>query len=258
MFYNPAGETFVMCIDSDQDLKAMQASGRIVALALDTMRRHVHPGVSTAELDAIGAEILTRHGARSAPLFHYRFPGTSCISVNDEIVHGIPGARVIQAGDLVKLDVTAELDGYITDAAVTVAVAPVNELAHRLVRCAEEAFWLGAAAAKAGGRVHDIGRAVEREVRSRGFSVIPALCGHGVGHRIHEDPEVPNYFEPKARQPLTMGLVLAIEPLITSGTGQSFQAPDGWTVRTSDGAPAAHFEHTLVVTRGVPLILTAA
>jgi methionyl aminopeptidase len=247
-----------MCIDSETDLQAMQASGRVVALALDTMRRHVRPGVTTAELDAIGAEVLTRHGARSAPLFHYRFPGSNCISVNDEIVHGIPGPRVIRPGDLVKLDVTAELDGYITDAALTVGVEPVSDLAHRLIRCAEEAFWKAAAAARSGGRVHDIGRAVEREVRHRGFAVIPALCGHGVGRRIHEDPEVPNYFEPRARQPLTTGLVLALEPLITSGTGESYQAPDGWTVRTRDGALAAHFEHTLVVTRKEPLILTAA
>jgi methionyl aminopeptidase len=247
-----------MSIGSEEDLRSMKAAGEVVARVLAAMKQQVRAGVTTRELDQVGARIIREHGAASAPRKVYDFPGDNCISINDEAVHGIPGDRVIQPGDLVKLDVTIEKDGYMADAAVTVAVEPVRQLHHKLARCAEKAFMRALLAARAGARVHDIGRAVEGEVRRSGFAVIRTLCGHGIGHTIHEAPEVPNFYEPMARQELTEGLVITIEPIIAAGTGNSYTGDDGWTVKTSDGKPSAHYEHTIVITRGAPIILTAA
>ncbi len=246
-----------MSIGSEEDLKGMKTAGEIVARVLDAMKRAVRAGVTTRELDEIGASVIREHGALSAPRKVYQFPGDNCISVNDEAVHGIPGERVIQPGDLVKLDVTIEKDGYMADAALSVAVEPVRQLHHKLARCAERAFQRALLVARAGARVSDIGRAVEGEVRRNGFSVVRSLCGHGIGHSIHESPEVPNYFEPMNREVLTEGLVITIEPIIAAGSGRASTADDGWTVRTDDGKPSAHYEHTIVITRGTPIILTA-
>jgi methionyl aminopeptidase len=208
-------------------------------------------------LDEVGARVIREHGALSAPRKVYEFPGENCISVNDEAVHGIPGDRIVQPGDLVKLDVTVEKDGYMADAAITVPVEPVRQLHRKLARCAERAFRRALLVARAGAKVHDIGRAVEGEVRRSGFSVIRALCGHGIGRRIHEAPEVPNFYEPMANQELTEGMVITIEPIIAAGNGNAQTAQDGWTVKTCDGKPSAHYEHTIVITRGTPIILTA-
>lgn len=246
-----------MSIGSEEELKGMKAAGEVVARVLAAMKAHVCAGVTTAELDEVGARIIRENGAVSAPRTVYGFPGENCISVNDEAVHGIPGQRVIQPGDLVKLDVTIEKDGYMADAALSVAVEPVRQLHHKLARCAERAFQRALLVARAGARVHDIGRAVENEVRRSGFSVVRSLCGHGIGHAIHEAPEVPNYYEPMARTELTEGLVITIEPIIAAGGGRASTADDGWTVRTDDGKPSAHYEHTIVITGGAPIILTA-
>jgi methionyl aminopeptidase len=181
----------------------------------------------------------------------------NCISLNDEAVHGIPGDRRLRRGDLVKLDVTAELDGYIADAAVTVPLLPVSPVRRRLCECAEAAFSRALTAARAGQPVWKIGRAVEAEVRRRGFHVIRALSGHGVGRAIHEDPTVPNYEDRSADDRLTPGLVLTIEPIIAAGAGEVHVAPDGWTIRTDDRSLSAHHEHTIVITRDRPLVLTA-
>jgi len=201
--------------------------------------------------------LLASHGARSAPAMVYGFPRTVLISVNDEIVHGIPSDRRIAAGDIVKLDVTVEKDGYIADAARSVVVAPASGTAHRLAACAEAAFDAGLAVARAGVRVNEIGRAVEREVRRQGFSVVLGLSGHGVGRSIHEEPSVPNQFDPFQRDVLSEGLVLTIEPMISAGSAHAVQDADGWTLRTRDGSLSAHHEHTLVITRGAPIVLTA-
>ncbi|MBZ5629322.1 MAG: type I methionyl aminopeptidase [Acidobacteriia bacterium] len=246
-----------MSIGSEEELRGMKAAGAIVARVLAAMKQHVRAGVTTRQLDEIGARVIRESGAVSAPRMVYHFPGDNCISVNDEAVHGIPGDRVIEPGDLVKLDVTIEKDGYMADAAVSVAVEPVRQLHHKLARCAERAFQRALLVARAGARVHDIGRAVENEVRHSGFSVVRGLCGHGIGHKIHEAPEVPNFYEPMARQELTEGLVITIEPIIAAGSGESHTAADGWTVKTTDGKPSAHYEHTIVITRGAPIILTA-
>jgi methionyl aminopeptidase len=247
-----------MSIVTEQQLRALREVGRIVRLALEAMRARLAPGVSTAELDRAAAEVLAANGAGAAPQRIYNFPGSACISVNEEIVHGIPGERVVLPGDLVKLDVTAEKGGFVADAAITVAVPPVDPEAERLIACVEAAFGRAIDVVRAGNCVSDIGRAVEDEVRSRGFSIVRELTGHGIGRAIHEKPPVPNYFDRRFRQRLTEGLVLAVEPIIAAGNGRSIGSPDGWTVLTADGSLAAHFEQTLVVSSGEPILLTAA
>lgn len=247
-----------MSITTAEQLEKLRACGQIVAKALRAMSAEVRPGITTAELSAVGARILAAHGAHSSPPMVYGFPGDVCISVNDEVVHGIPGDRVIQPGDLVKLDLTAEKDGYHTDSAVTVEVPPSAGQRHELARCAEKAFRQALQAARAGNRTKDIGRVVDREVRRRGFHVIPELGGHGIGRTIHERPSVPNYADPDARAALTEGLVITIEPIIVAGSGAVSLDADGWTVRTADGTLSAHYEHTIVITKGEPLLLTAA
>jgi methionyl aminopeptidase len=247
-----------MSIRNQAQLDKLRAIGRIVRRALDRTAAAVRPGITTGELDAIGARVLAEHGAESAPPKVYRFPGALCISVNDEAIHGIPGSRVIQSGDLVKLDLVAEKDGYFADAAITVTAGPASGTAHALARCAESAFHLAARCARAGNRVHDIGRAVEQETRRCGFQVMRELCGHGVGRTIHEAPSIPNYYDPRHRTRLTEGLVITIEPIIAAGSGEGELQSDRWTIRTSDRSLSAHYEHTVVITRAAPILLTAA
>ena len=247
-----------MSIRSHSEFEKLRAVGRIVRRALDQAAAAVRPGITTGELDQIGAGVLHRNGAESAPPKVYGFPSALCISVNDEAIHGIPGDRVIQPGDLVKLDLVAEKDGFYADAAVTVLAGAVSDSAAALARCAQRAFYRGLQSARAGNRVHEIGRAVERETRRCGFRVMRDLCGHGVGRTIHEPPSVPNYYEPRLRDRLTAGLVITIEPIISAGGGRGVLQPDRWTIRTADGSLSAHYEHTLVVTTGEPILLTAA
>jgi methionyl aminopeptidase len=245
-------------INTPEELEGLRAAGAVVQAMLTAMKGRVRPGISTKELDEVGAGVMHEHGARSAPMLVYGFPGTTCISINNEAVHGIPGKRKVRDGDLVKLDVTVEKDGFMADAAVTVGAGAVAEANNRLVACAERAFAKAMLVARAGFRVSEIGRVVEREVRHAGFSVIRDLGGHGIGRTIHEEPRVPNYAEPGANHILTEGLVITVEPIIAAGSGRAVLARDGWTVRTMDGKPSAHYEHTLVITRGEPILLTAA
>ena len=188
----------------------------------------------------------------------YGFPGTVLISVNDEVVHGIPGSRRLEAGDVLKLDVTAEKAGYMADAARTMVLEGASDVAQRLRACVREAFMSALKVARAGNFVNEISRAVEAEVDRWGFSVIRGLGGHGIGRTIHEAPSVPNCYDPRQQDVLTEGLVVTIEPIISSGSGEAFEDRDGWTVRTKDGSLAAHHEHTLVITRRHPVLLTAA
>jgi len=247
-----------MSINSPEQFEKLRACGMIVGKALRAMAAEVRAGVSTAELCDIGSRVLAEHGARSSPPIVYGFPGDVCISVNDEVVHGIPGNRVIQPGDLVKLDLTAEKNGYHTDSAVSIEVPPATSTAKELAHCAERAFRQALGAARAGNRTKDIGRAVECEVRRRGFHVVKELGGHGIGRKIHEPPPVPNYADFFAQHKLTEGLVITIEPIIAAGTGEVTLDRDGWTYRTADGSLSAHYEHTVVITRGEPVLLTAA
>jgi methionyl aminopeptidase len=247
-----------MSINGPEELAGMRAAGAVVCLMLSAMKSVVRPGITTAELDEVGAGVMRQHGARSAPTLVYGFPGVNCISVNEEAVHGIPGTRSLREGDLVKLDVTVEKNGFMADAAVTVPVGEVSEDRRRLAECAERAFAKAMLVARAGFRASEIGRAVEREVRRSGFSVIRDLGGHGIGRTIHEEPRVPNFADPEANQILTEGLVITVEPIIAAGSGRSFVAPDKWTIITSDRSASAHYEHTLVITKGAPMLLTAA
>ena len=246
-----------MSIESPRDWKGLRRAGQVVARTLDALEAALRPGISTIDLDDVAARVLARYGARSAPALVYGFPGSALISINDEVVHGVPGRRRIEPGDLVKLDVTVEKDGYIADAARTVLIGAGTDTAKRLAACAVAAFNAAVAVARAGTRVNEIGRAVETEVRRHGFSVIRGLTGHGVGRTIHEPPTVANEFDPLQRDVLTEGLVLTIEPMVGAGSPRVVEAADGWTIRTRDGSLSAHHEHTLVITRGAPQVLTA-
>jgi methionyl aminopeptidase len=245
-----------MSIESEDDLAALQRVGYLVARTLADMEQAVGPGLTTADLDAIGGARLRSSGARSAPQIFYGCPTMTLISVNDEVVHGLPGRRRLHAGDIVKLDVTAELDGYIADAARTVVVPPGRPISSGLRDAAHSAFARASASARAGLPVSTIGREVERSVTRDGYSVIRELSGHGIGRAIHEPPDVPNFFNARQRDVLTEGLVLTIEPLIAERPCGAVTEPDGWTIRTDNGALAAHFEETIVITRGTPLVLT--
>ena len=246
-----------MSIETPEQLEALRAAGRVVAEAIRAMRAAVRAGVSTRELDEVGARVFARAGARSGPRLDYGFPGTTCISVNDEAVHGIPGNRRLGDGDLVKLDVTAELDGYYSDACVSVTVGDSDDTNRRLADASRQALWSGLRVARAGVPINAIGRAVEETVTSYGYSVCRDLAGHGIGRRIHEPPNVPSYHHPRLTQRLTKGLVITIEPIIAAGSGEVQDSGDGWTMRTRDGSCAAHFEHTIVITDGAPIVLTA-
>jgi len=246
-----------MSITSAEELAGMKRAGIVARQVLETMKSRVRPGITTGELDEIGNEVMRKNGAHSAPAMVYRFPGGSCISVNEEVVHGIPGGRILEEGDLVKLDVTVEKDGFMADTAATVGVGRISKERQTLIECVERAFAKAMLVARAGFRIFDIGRVIEREGRRDGFSVIRDLCGHGIGRTIHEAPQVPNYPDRRASSVLTEGLVITVEPLISAGNGDEFLDDDGWTVRTSDATSAAHYEHTIVVTNGAPILLTA-
>ncbi len=247
-----------MCVESEQDLRGLLEIGKIVGLTFRTMQERLRPGMTTKQLDMIGWKVLQQHGAQPAPFLTYRFPGVTCISVNDEAAHGIPGKRVIRAGDLVKIDVSAELEGYFADAALTVPVPPVAPAHQRLCDCAKAALDAAIAVAQANTRLHEIGRAAETTTRQQGFSIIRGLPGHGVGHALHEAPShVPMFFDYRARLRLPEGLVITIEPHISAGSGGIRTDPDGWTLKTRDGSFAAAFEHTVIITKGRPILVTA-
>lgn len=247
-----------MSIKSQLEFDRLRAIGKIVRKALDAMAQAARPGMTTEELDRLGSAVLAQEGAEAAPPKVYGFPGSVCISVNEEAIHGVPGSRVLRANDLLKLDLVAEKDGFFADAAITVPVGAPNAGASALIRCAESAFRQASRVARAGNRVYEIGRAVEGEVRRCGFSVMRELCGHGVGRTIHEAPSIPNYHEPRCRSRLSRGLVIAIEPIIAAGAGRGELQPDNWTICTADRSLSAHYEHTLVITNGEPILLTAA
>lgn len=240
------------------DLLGLQAVGALVARARDAMLAAARPGVTTAELDEVGRRVLEQGGARSAPKLVYGFPGHTCVSVNDEAAHGIPGDRPLAEGDLVNVDVSAELDGYFADTGASRVVGQGDEEARRLCATTRRALHDALAEVRAGAPLNRIGRAVERRARRAGFAVLEDLCGHGVGRSIHEPPQVSNTYEPCDRRALREGWVLAIEPLLTTGATCVETDPDGWTLRTPDGSRVAQFEHTVVVTRDGPLVLTAS
>jgi len=245
-----------MTVESEHDLIALRRIGRIVAEALQTMRAQLRPGITTAELDHIGASFLQQHGARSAPQLAQNFPAATCISLNNEAAHGIPGERVVQTGDLVNIDVSAELDGYYADTAASIPVLPVAARSQQLCDCTQQALKRGIAAAKAGRPLYAIGRAIEQTARRGGFTILRNLPGHGIGRDLHEEPSVPNFYLPQANQRLTKGLVITVEPFLSLRANYVVQAEDGWTLKTADGSLAAQYEHTIVITKKRPIVLT--
>jgi len=241
-------------IDHDDDLIGLRRAGRAVAEARDAMLAAVAPGVTTTELDAVGREVLAAHGARPAPPT-VGFPAATCVSVNDEAAHGIPSRRALRGGDLVNVDVSAELDGYWADTGASRAVGTASLRARQLLDAARLANRDGVAAATAGRPLRHIGRAVERRARRHGFSVLRNLCGHGTGRGLWEPPSVPGVEDRRDTTTLWEGLVLAIEPFLTTGAQWAHEADDGWTLRTP-GHLSAQFEHTVVVTNGAAIVLT--
>jgi methionyl aminopeptidase len=246
-----------MTIDSQADMVGMLRIGKIVGLTLQKMKEAVRPGMTTAELDAIGAEFLKAEGARSAPILTYKFPGTTCISIDDEAAHGIPGSRVIQVGELVNIDVSAELDGYFADTGATVPMLPVSSLKQKLATCAQQALEKGIAQATAGKPINEIGRAVEAQARSCGFTTIRDLPGHGIGRKLHDTPSVPGFFTHRAREKMTEGMVFTIEPFVSTKATRIQTMADGWTLKTPDGSLVAQYEHTVIITKGRPVLVTA-
>lgn len=246
-----------MSIENSEQLAGLMTIGKIVAGTLQLMKKHVKPGMTTRELDRIGADHLKKHGAKSAPQITYGYPEVTCISINDEAAHGIPGDRVIQQGDLVKIDVSAELNGYFADAAITVGVPPLTKQQKRFIQTAQEVLDVAIDAAVAGQPVNAIGRVAEQHTKRQGFRIISELTAHGVGLALHEPPTIPHVYHPRFNQKLTNGLVVTVESHITTGRGRLFTEANGWVLRTADGKPAANFEHTIVITQGKPLIVTA-
>src|SRR3712207_1351393 len=245
-----------MTLSSQGDLAGLRRAGAVVAETLQAMEAAARPGVRTEELDAIAARVFRRHGARSAPQLAYDFPAHTCISVNDQIVHGIPGERVLEPRDVVKLDGTAELGGYLAGAAVTVLMPPAQPVARRLRKCVRRAFERALAVVKPGLRVAELGRAVEEEVRRWDCAVVRELRGHGVGRSIHEAPSIPNYYSPLTAGVLHDGLVIALEPIVSERPARVVEEPDGWTLRTHNRTLAAHHEHTVVITAQGPEVVT--
>lgn len=248
-----------MSIDSEKDLESLRKVGRIVARCLQHMQAKMEPGMTTAELDAIGGSFLASQGARSAPKLTYNFPGFTCISVNEEAAHGVPSAKKINAGDLVNIDVSAELDGYFADTGGSAIVPPAKKLHLQICAVAKQALENAMLEARAGAKLNRIGFAIESEAEKNGFTVIENLGSHGVGRALHEDPGfIPGYYSKKDKRVLRENQVITIEPFISSGAREVVETGDGWTLATPPGVFTAQYEHTIVITKGLPLIMTLA
>jgi methionyl aminopeptidase len=243
---------------SPQELDKMRRAGRITAETREKVAAAVRPGITTKDLDAIAEEAIGSAGAVPSFKGYRGFPASICTSVNEEIVHGIPGERVLLEGDLISLDVGAIWEGYHGDSAVTVFVGePPSDEAEKLVRVTQESLEAGISQIRAGGRLSDIGHAVQQVAEGAGFSVVREYVGHGVGQSLHEDPQIPNYGPPGRGPELRPGLVIAVEPMVNMGGWETRALEDGWTVVTADGSLSAHFEHTIAVTEDGPEVLTA-
>lgn len=246
-----------MSISSEKDLIALRKIGKIVARCLQLMQSKLEPGMTTAELDAIGGKFLAAHGARSAPQLTYNFPGFTCISVNEEAAHGIPGAKRLRAGDLVNIDVSAELDGYFADTGGSAIIPPQSKLHRQICAAAKQALESAMLEARAGAKLNRIGQAIEAEATARGFTVIRNLGSHGVGRALHEEPGfIAGYYDKRDKRVLKENQVITIEPFVSSGAREVFETGDGWTLATDPGVFTAQYEHTLVITKGKPLIMT--
>jgi methionyl aminopeptidase len=248
----------VIVCRSASELEKMRAAGRLVGEVLTELASKVAPGVTTADLDELAEARILAAGGTPAFKGYHGYPASICVSINDEVIHGIPsGRRLLQEGDIVSIDVGASLDGYFGDSAVTLPVGQVSEKAATLLRVTEEALFKAIERARPGGRVSDLGHAVQGHIEAYGFSVVREFVGHGIGQRMHEEPQIPNYGEPGRGPRLSEGMVLAIEPMVNAGKAAVKVLADGWTAVTRDSSLSAHFEHTVAVTAGEPWILTA-
>jgi methionyl aminopeptidase len=246
-----------MIIENENDIKQLKTIGHICAMALKEMTNQAKPGMTTGELDNIGMEFLKKEGAQSAPMVMYQFPGATCISISPVIAHGIPGDHILREGELINIDVSAELDGYFGDTGASMVVAKHVPQYEKMLEAAKSALAKAVHIARAGQPINAIGRTIQQEALRNGYGVIYDLTGHGIGHSLHEEPtQVYNYFKSKDRHILEDGLVLAIEPFLTTGKGHVLEEADGWSLRTTDRTIAAQFEHTIIVTKGEPIILT--
>ncbi|MDD7701145.1 MAG: type I methionyl aminopeptidase [Eubacteriales bacterium] len=244
-------------IKNSAQIKAMREAGIITGEALLVAREHIREGISTKELDKVIRHHIERRGARPSFLGLYGFPGSACISINDEVIHGIPSEkRILKEGDIVKVDVGAFYHGFHGDSARTFPVGRISKEAEALIAATKESFYRGLAAVKIGNRIGDIGAAVDGYVRSCGFSTVRRYVGHGVGHSVHEAPDVPNYGTPGRGVRLCEGLCIAIEPMVNVGTYEVRELPDGWTVKTADGSLSAHYENTVALTADGVINLT--
>jgi methionyl aminopeptidase len=246
----------VTILKSSEEVAMMRKVGRIVAVVLQKLREEVKPGIKTRRLDAVAVEELSRLGARASFKGYRGYPASLCVSINDEIVHGIPGDRVLNEGDIVSLDFGAYLDGFHGDAAITVGVGEISPVAKKLMEVTESALMQGIKAARGGVNLGDVSAVIQGQVENNSFSVIREYCGHGVGRNLHEDPLVPNFGLPGKGPVLKTGMTLAIEPMVTNGDWRTRLDSNKWTVRTIDSSLAAHFEHTIAIRDAEPEILT--
>jgi methionyl aminopeptidase len=246
----------MIILKSPEEIEKIRAANEIVALALESLKEMVKPGITTAQLDRAAEEFIRSRGARPSFKGYRGFPAALCISLNEEVVHGIPGRRRLREGDIASLDLGAELDGYYGDAAITVPVGRVSAEAKRLMDVTRESLYKGIEKMREGNRLSDVSHAVQSHAEGAGFSVVTDFVGHGVGSSPHEDPQVPNYGRPGEGPVLKRGMVLAIEPMINAGGSDVRVLDDGWTVVTCDGGLSAHFEHSVAVTAGGPDVLS--
>ena len=243
-------------IKNEREIEKMRAACKSASTVLDRVANLIRPGLTTREVDQAAADFIAEESCTSAFLGYRGFPGNICISVNEEVVHGIGGSRRIQYGDIVKLDVGVFKDGWVGDTATTVPVGVIDEKVARLLRVTEETLALAITFAQSGRRLGDLCASIEAEIVANGYTVVREFVGHGVGRQLHEEPQVPNYGRKGSGPKLKPGMTLAIEPMVNMGTGAVRVLPDKWTVVTTDGKPSAHFEHTVLITKGEPEILT--
>ena len=248
-----------MTVENQEQLEGLQAIGRVVAQTIAAMREAVTAGMTTRELDAIGAALLEREGARSAPALCYGFPGATCVSVFPAIAHGVPGDRVIEAGDLVNVDVSAERDGYFADSGASFVVPPIDPVLETLCRDGQRALWTGIRRVRAGAGFREIGRAIADFAHQRDYSLIENLASHGVGRALHEEPtEIATWFDPTERRRIEVGQVFTLEPFLSRGARRAVEGDDGWTLYANLPLATVQYEHTLVATRKGALITTLA
>lgn len=248
----------MIILKSPREIEIMREAGKIAGEVRELLRRHVQPGMTTKDLDTLAEEFITKAGGVPTFKGYNGFPASICASVNDEVVHGIPGPRVLHEGDVISIDVGVTYKGYVGDTAVTIPVGKVSELAEKLLRYTAESLEKAIEQCHAGKHLSDVSHAVQQCVEAEGLSVVRDYVGHGVGHSMHEDPQIPNFGPPGMGPVLRPGMVLAIEPMVNTGTWEVKTLPDQWTVVTRDGGLSAHFEHTVAITDGAPLVLTRA